>query len=160
EYLGRHLQVLTMTKLAFLAVLLFTVGCKKGDGLVVVTLTATPTITNIASLHVTMTVGNTNRSHDIAGVSMIDNSGSTSFGIDVSADYGSSINVQVQALSSSGTRLGSGSGTGSIAPGKQANMRIAISGAVTQGGGDMATAASNDLAGVPQCTFDNQNLDN
>jgi hypothetical protein len=150
------------TRVLLLAALLLSAACKKGDGLVVVNVTATPPIMNVASLHVSMTVGATTRTHDITnGPSTVDDSGSTSFGIDVSADFGSSITVQVDARDSSGTVLATGSGSGNITAGKQATITVALVGGVV-GAGDMGMADAPDLYGLTICTFDSPttNFDN
>jgi hypothetical protein len=142
-------------KWILVATLLVAAACKKGDGLVVVNVSAAPPITGVATLHVSMTVGSTQRTHDITTASStIDDSGATSFGIDVSADFGSSITVHVDARGSAGSLIATGSGSGSIAAGKQTTINVALVGGV-QGVGDMGPMP--DLYGVTVCVFDDPN---
>lgn len=129
---------------ALLAAMIAATSCKKGDGVVVVTLTASPPVTGIATLHVDMTVAGIHRTHDLTDVSTIDETGSTTFGIDVSADIGASITVSVEARDADGSPLAAGSATAPIDGGKESTIAIPLSGSAAAS--DMGTA---DLASVP-----------
>jgi hypothetical protein len=159
---------LTMT---VLAASLLVIGCNKGDGLVVVKLSASPPITGVTSVDVTMTVRSTQRSHVISNLPTSTIASDFSFGIDVAANYGASIEVLVQALDASRHMLASGMGSGSIIAGQTTTIPISLRSSgqpandmATQTPGDMNTAdmstadiSTADLSGTATCTFDNQN---
>ena len=133
-------------------------ACNKGDGLVYVELTAASPIERVAALHVTMSVGSTERTHDITSLpdNVVDDSARINFGIDVSATYGSSIRVDVEARDGLGATLATGSGTGSITPGKSSTITVSLQAVAATGtdggtpddlGGALDLSGGSDLSG-------------
>jgi hypothetical protein len=149
---GGHVSVLNLKSLLLLTfVSSFLIGCTRGDGIIVVTLKAQPAIVDIASLRVDLTVGSAHRQHSVDGISAIDDTGAASFGIDVSADFGSTIAISIEALDSSGLPLGMGTATAPIRPGKASAITVSLSRSV---GVNDDMGPSPDLAGSPNCSFD------
>jgi len=127
-------------------------GCKKGDGLVVVELSANPPVAGVTALRVTMTIG-----AQTSGPKSITQLPTSSFGaaptaafaIDASADVGSMLGVHVDALDGSGATLASGDGSGTIAAGQRTTVSVLLQGALPMH--DMATT---DGGGIRPCRFD------
>jgi hypothetical protein len=130
-----------MRKLLFIAVLLIG-ACHKGDGAILVAVGATQPVSHVATLHVTMTVGSAVHTHDVSlGAVNIDDAHKPTFGIDVSADLGSMMDLHVDAQDSMGRLLASGARAGiAIAAGR-------------------ITSATLEL-GMPSCTVDKTTIDN
>jgi hypothetical protein len=133
-----------MTNRALALCILSTVACTSGDGLVVVSLSANPPITGVASLQVTMTVGA--RVSGPKTVSQLPSgtisSPTAAFAIDVSPGIGSAIDVHVDALDGGGSKIASGDGSGAITAGVRTTVDVVLQGALLP---DMA-AAPRDMA--------------
>jgi hypothetical protein len=122
-------------KIVVLAAALALLGCKKGDGVIVVAVGANPPVTNVASLHVTMTVGKTTKTRDVTPPSTtIANASDTTFYVDVAAAIGAAMDLQVDANDSAGHLLATGGAKGiAIVGGKRSDVMITLTATATTG---------------------------
>jgi hypothetical protein len=139
-------------KSVLLATALLVLGCKSGDGLIVVSVGASPPVTGVASLHVTMTIGPSVRTHEVTDLpsGTIAAASNTTFGIDATAGSASTMTIQVDARDSMSKTIPSGSQANvAIHGGKRTDVTVTLSGAV-QVGPDMGSPD-----GGGPCLFDN-----
>jgi hypothetical protein len=145
-----------MTMRILLSVALLIAACQKGDGLVVVTVTAMPAIENVATLHAKSTVGSKSAEFDVpvGSTSTLSDAQSFDFGIDVPLKYGGNIRVEIEARDSAGTPLASGVGTGKVSAGRRTEVPVVLGGgAVDMGAMDLRNVDLADLASMqPMCT--------
>lgn len=118
-------------------VLLLSADCsKKGDGIVVVTVTAAPDLTNVASLHGRATAGAKTVMFDFNIPAPNTIPPAQTFGIDVPTSLSGVVAVHIDARDSSGAVLASGDGSTTLSAGKRVDISISLGG----GGFDMAGA--------------------
>jgi hypothetical protein len=120
---------------SLLALSLIASGCNQGDGLVVVTVGATPTVANVASLHVKATAGGMTREIDVAPVASTIPPEVT-FGIVVPLSVGSTLAVQVQARDGAGGDLADGSGMSGVSAGGRTDLTVTLGSGSPDGGLD------------------------
>jgi hypothetical protein len=115
-----------------IAAMLLGAACRKSEGVIVVTLEATPAVANVATLHVTMTIARTTHTHDVAPPSStVGGPQPTTFAIDAPAGAGTTMTIKVDARDAGGALLASGSQAGvAIAAGKRTDVTITLASAV------------------------------
>jgi cysteine-rich repeat protein len=123
-------------------------GCGKADGIVVVSVTADPPLSEISALHTQLTVGTHSQTIDVlpVGEAAISLPPAHTFGVAVPPSLGRTLHVAVEARDSAGQSLGSASGDAPIhSDGSRSDLTLTILG---MAGADLAGAdfAGNDLA--------------
>jgi hypothetical protein len=115
-----------MKRILFAAALLI-LGCNKGEGVIVVAVGATPPITQVSSLHVTMTVGKTTHAREVKPPSStIANAADTSFSINAPAGEGP-MSLRVDANDVAAKLLATGTQSGvAILAGKRTDVTIVL----------------------------------
>jgi hypothetical protein len=103
-------------------------ACQNTDALVVVTVSADPTISNVASLDATMTVGAVTHLHNMIPVTggTLPSAPPTTFGVLVAASLGSSMTIQISAVDASGSAIASGQTTASLVAGKRTDAMVTL----------------------------------
>jgi hypothetical protein len=129
-------------------------GCSQGDGVVVLSVTASPALAGVATLHTSATVGATTRDFDVAagtGGAAVTLPPAITFGIVVPAGLGSMLSVHVEARDSGGHPLASADGTAPVTAGQRTDATITFGSVALDGGADLTPPADLshvDLAGV------------
>ena len=126
-------------------------GCNKGDGLVVVTVGSTTSITGINSLSAIISVGGQTRNFPVPTGGSFDVPPSKTFGVAVPHGMSGPCSVHVDAFDASGALIGSGDGATTLGAGARADIDIDLSGGVVgdDGGQDLAGSCAGDT--VAQC---------
>jgi N-acetylneuraminic acid mutarotase len=105
----------------------------KGNPLVVVTVDASPPLTNVATLHTVATLGTRSKTYDI-GMAVFTLPPAKTFGFDVGGASSGRFTVDVEARDAAGKALASGSGSVDLAAGTRRDIAITLMGG--GGGGD------------------------
>jgi hypothetical protein len=122
-----------------LASVLAAVGCKAGDGLVVVTVDASPALSGIAYLHTVAHAGAKSMSYDVGrGSGPFDIPPAKTFAFDVSTVSSGSFDVDVEAHDAADNLLASGSGSVALAAGSRRDISITLGAGNGDGGADFA----------------------
>jgi hypothetical protein len=126
----------------WLLVALALAGCTRsgsGDSLVVVTVGASPALSNLAVLHTTSMAGGETILHDVGGNAAPFSLGggvTKTFGVDVPASITGKFSIHVAASNGSGKVLGAGDGSTTLQPGHIENITIVLGSATVDGGTD------------------------
>lgn len=123
-------------------------GCSKGNGLVVVSVSADATapLHGITALQSTATIGAQTRSFAVPTSGPFDLPPARTFGIDVPSSLSGPMMVHLEARGAGGALIGVGDGTVGVSAGSRADLAIVLN-ANGAGGGDMAVGP--DLSGSP-----------
>jgi hypothetical protein len=129
--------------------LLFAPGCKKGDGAVLVNVSAQPPLPQtVAALQVTITIGANTRQYE----QKLDDAPASipparSFGIVASQDLGDTVIVKVQAIDAAKLPVGpSGEGSAPLRGGSQSTLDLVLGVSALDGGTDAATDGGADAS--------------
>src|SRR5262245_15695531 len=126
-------------KLRGVILLFLLAGCKKGDGVVVVSVDAVPTISNVHSLSVHAQVGENNRDYTIGSLGGVMIPPRRVFAIQASADLGDSMVVGVQARDDQGQPVGPlAEGSAPLRGGESTSIDLVIGISALDGGADGA----------------------
>jgi hypothetical protein len=114
-------------------------GCKSGDGLVVVTVTALDSapVRGIASLNGIATIGGQTKNFTVPTGAPFDLPPPRTFGIDVPSSLHGAFNLRLEARDAAGTLLAAADGVASVSAGSRADIMIQL-GANGPGPDDMA----------------------
>lgn len=127
-----------------LAALSAVAGCNKGQGVVVVTVTADPAISNVATLHAHAQAGSRTVEFDVpAGVgaaTRVSIPPSLTFAIVVPLSVGASLSVTVTAKDGTGSTLASGTAQTAVRAGSRGDVTVTLSNQPTMGDGGMPVA--------------------
>ncbi|HZS41762.1 MAG TPA: hypothetical protein VFF06_33265 [Polyangia bacterium] len=120
-------------------------GCSSRGSLVVVTVEATPPLSNVSRVHTKAVVGTISREFDVpvnppSPTPLI-------FGIDLPPDLNGTISVHAVCFDANG-QIGAGDGSGAIQVGGRSDVTVLIGGTAVDGGTDLTTLdlAASDLA--------------
>lgn len=130
------------------------IGCKKGNALVVVTVTATDAapVRGVATLSATAMVGGQARTFGVPLGGTVDLPPSRTFGIDVPSSLSGAFALHLDARDGSGALVGAGDGSTTVSAGSRSDVTVTLN-ANGPGGNDMAsvpdlsTGSTQDLAG-------------